>query len=144
MNLTNLAEQRLLELMLQNIAWANIGDASGLQPSGAAGSFYIALFTANPGEGGSTTAEATYTSYARVAVIRSVGGWAVVGSLGDNAALISFPEATGGSNTLTHLAFMTAASGGDMIIFGALDESIIVSNGIIPNIQIGALAVTAD
>jgi hypothetical protein len=68
----------ILELIFQNLAWANIGDASGLQPSGAAGNFYISLHTANPAGGNQTTSECTYTSYARVAVVRSAGGWTVM------------------------------------------------------------------
>lgn len=60
-----------LKLLFQNAAAAGIGDAGGLQPSAAAGSLYVSLYTAS--------AECAYTSYARVAVARSVG-WTVVES----------------------------------------------------------------
>ena len=55
--------------MFNNTDFANIGDAGGLQNSATAGSLYVSLHTADPGEAGSqTTNEANYTSYARVAV----------------------------------------------------------------------------
>ena len=76
MSLTNAAETALLNLVFVNTDWANIGDTAGLQNSTTAGSFYISLHTADPGETGTqTTSEATYTSYARVAVARSGAGW---------------------------------------------------------------------
>lgn len=63
MSMTNAAEQALLDLLFLNTDWANIGDAAGLQNSSAAGSFYISLHTADPGETGSqNTSEAAYAS----------------------------------------------------------------------------------
>lgn len=66
---------------------------------------YISLHTADPGEAGNqTTSEATYTSYARVTVACSAGGWTVSGNTASNAALIQFPQCTGGSNTLVFIS----------------------------------------
>lgn len=60
--LANAAATDLLELIFNNVAWANIGDATGLPGSAAAGSLYISLHTASPGEGGDqTTNECSYT-----------------------------------------------------------------------------------
>lgn len=65
-------------LLFDNTAFAKIGDASGLQPSAADGSFYVGLHTDSPGAGGDqTTNECAYTSYARVAVARTAGGWTI-------------------------------------------------------------------
>lgn len=70
-----------LKLLFQNLAWANVGDAGGLQPSATAGNLYVSLHTDDPGAGGDqTTNECAYTSYARVAVARSAAGWTVVES----------------------------------------------------------------
>lgn len=56
------AQDALLQLILRNSAWANIGDSSGLQPSATAGSLYLSLHTASPGEGGNqSTNEISYT-----------------------------------------------------------------------------------
>ena len=52
MSMSNVAEAALLDLLFLNTDWANVGDASGLQNSATAGSFYIALHTSDPGEAG--------------------------------------------------------------------------------------------
>lgn len=143
--LTNAAETALLSLLFTNSDWANIGDATGLQGSTAAGSFYISLHTASPGEGGDqTTNEATYTSYARVAVARTTSGWTVTADTVDNDSAISFPQATGGSETITYWGIGTDSSGaGNLIAYGALDSSLAVSNGITPEFAAGDFNITA-
>ena len=74
-------ETALLTLYFNNTDHANIGDAAGLQHSAAAGSFYLSLHTADPGEtGDQTTSETTYGSYARQAVARSSAGFTVSGN----------------------------------------------------------------
>src|SRR5688572_3421610 len=132
MSATNAAETAVLNLIFVNTDWANIGDAAGLQNSATAGSFYVSLHTADPGEAGSqTTSEATYTSYARVAVARSGSGWTVSGANCSNAAAVTFPAATGGSNTITHFGIGTDSSGaGNLLFKGALSASLAVSSGI--------------
>jgi hypothetical protein len=67
-----------LLLLFNNTNAANIGDATGLRGSTTAGSLYLSLHTADPGETGSqTTSECNYTSYARQAVARSSGGFTI-------------------------------------------------------------------
>lgn len=146
MSMSNAAETALLELIFKNTAWANVGDASGIQPSAAAGSLYIALHTADPGEAGDqTTSEATYTGYARVAVARSGAGWTVSGNTSSNAALIQFGVCTAGSSTVTYWSIGRASSGAGMIIAsGALSASLPVSVNIQPQFAIGALVASAD
>jgi hypothetical protein len=146
MSATNAFETDLLEHIFQNLDIANIGDATGLRGSSAAGNLYISLHTADPGEAGDqTTSEATYTSYARVAVVRSSSGWTISGNNSSNAAAINFPQATGGSNTITHFGIGTSSSGaGNLLFKGALSASLAVSNGITPSFAIGELDVTCD
>lgn len=107
---------------------------------------YVSLHTADPGEAGNqTTSEATYTSYARVTVSRDNTGWTVSGNTATNAALIQFPQATGGSNTITYVAIGTASSGtGQIIVSGALSSSLAVSSGIQPQFSAGELDFTLD
>ena len=107
---------------------------------------YVSLHTADPGEGGNqTTSEATYTSYARVTVARTSGGFTVSGNQASNAALVQFPQCTGGTNTLTYVAIGTATSGTGQILYsGALTSSLSVSSGIQPQFSIGSLVVTED
>ena len=145
--LTNSAELALLNLILNNTTWAGIGDATGLVGSTADGNLYVALFTADPGETGAVTNEATYTGYARKSITRDGTGWDTDGGNGlDNAAAITFNPCTGGSNTITHFALCKAgtASVQDLIIYGALSASLAVSSGITPEFAAGALDVTAD
>jgi len=116
----NTFENELLALIFNNTDIADIGDAAGLQNSATAGNLYVSLHTADPGEGGNqTTSEANYTSYARVAVARSSGGWTVSGSSVSNTSAIVFPQATGGSNTITHVGIGTASSGTGKLLFKA-------------------------
>lgn len=146
MSATNAFETDLLELIFTNANAANIGDATGLRGSSTAGSFYISLHTADPGEtGDQTTSEATYTDYARVAVARSGAGWTVSGNTVSNAAAVTFPTATGGTNTITHFGIGSDSSGaGNLFFSGALAASLAVSSGIPPSFAIGELDITAD
>ncbi len=147
MSLSNSSETNLLKLLFNNTTWANVGDATGLVGSGAAGNFYVSLHTSDPGEAGDqTTNEATYTGYARVAVARTSGGWTISGNAVSNAAAVTFAACTGGSNTITHAAIGRASgtSAGEIIVSGALTANLAVSNGITPSFAIGQLNCTAD
>lgn len=146
MSLSNASETALLNLLFNNTAWANIGNAGGLQPSGAAGSFFIALHTADPGETGvQNTSEAAYTGYARVAVARSAGGFTISGNQVSNTATVQFGECTAGSATVTHFSVGVAASGATEILYrGALSAARAISSGITPLFNAGALTGTVD
>lgn len=146
MSMTNAAEAALLDLVFLNADWANIGDASGLQNSAAAGSFWISLHTADPTETGTqTTSEAAYTGYARVAVNRTAGGWTRSVSTVSNTALVQFAQCTGGSATVTHFGIGTDSTGaGNLVFKGALTSSLSISNGIQPQFSAGQLTVTVD
>lgn len=146
MSKSNTFENELLLLIFNNTDIANVGDAAGLQNSATAGSLYVALHTADPGEAGTaTTSEATYTSYARVAVARSGAGWTVSGNAVSNAAAINFPACTGGSNTITYFSVVKETSGASVILYsGALTASLAVSSGITPSFAIGELDITED
>lgn len=142
MSKTNLHETGYLNLVYKNTAFANVGDTSGLQPSGTPGSLYIALFTADPTETGGGT-EATFGSYARQAVTRGAG-FTVAGDTVTNAGEILFPEATSGSETVTSFAIMTALTGGDMLNFATVGTPRLVTTGVSVKFAIGALSVTEN
>jgi hypothetical protein len=146
MSMTNAAEAALLDLLFLNLDWANIGDAAGLQNSATAGSFYISLHTADPGEAGTqSTSEASYTGYARVAVARTSGGWTRTSSTVENTALVQFAQCTGGSSTVTHFGIGTDSTGtGNLLMKGALSASLSISNGIQPQFAAGAMTATVD
>jgi hypothetical protein len=146
MSATNVLENGLLSLLFENANYANVGDATGLRGSSTAGVFYISLHTANPNETGSqNTTEAAYTSYARQSVARSTSGWSVASGVADNDGAITFPAATGGSETETHFGIGSDVSGaGNLFIWGALTAGLAVSSGITPSFAAGALDVTLD
>lgn len=143
MSKSNLLENSLLALLFNATAFANLAENDSSSP---ATNLHVSLHTADPGEGGDqTTNEATYTSYARVAVSRDSGGWTVAGNAVTNAAAIVFPEATGGSNTITHFGVGVAVSGaGQLLYSGALTASLAVSTGIEPQFAAGDLDITED
>lgn len=120
-------ENDLLKLIFQATAIANIADNAGSSPLT---SVYISLHTANPASGNQTSSEAAYTSYARVAVARTSGGWTISGNVATLAATCTFAAATGSpSETETYAAIGTASSGtGKIIATGALSSSIAVTS----------------
>lgn len=140
---TNAFETDILELLFNNNALANIGDASGLQPSATAGSLYVALYTIAPTDSTSGT-ECTYTGYARVAIARSAAGWTVSENNAYNTEAVTFDECTAGSETAVAFAIMTTASGGDMLYWGDLDSNLSISSGTIPQFTAGALDIYED
>lgn len=147
MSLQNFFEDDILDLLFTNVAAPNVGDVSGLQPSGTAGNFHLSLHTAAPVETDTaqTTSEAAYTSYARVAVPRNTSNWSVASGLVDNDNAVTFAEATGGSETETHHGFGSAASGaGNLNLSGALTSSLAVSSGITPEYAAGEYNITVN
>jgi len=142
MSKANTSENDVINLIFNKVLPAWMGTLSGTGNT----NFYLSLHTADPGEAADqTTNEATYTSYARVAVIRTSAGWTVAGNQASNAALVQFPQCTGGTNTITHIGIGTLVSGvGQMIYSGALNASLSVTNGIIPQFSIGNLVVQED
>lgn len=106
---------------------------------------YVALCTAAPTDTdtGSTITESAYTSYARVSTAGADWNAYASGSA-DNANAITFPKCTGGTSTITHFAIVDASSAGNLLLYGALDSSLAVSNNITPEFAAGTLTVTAD
>ena len=126
-------ENEFLLLVFNNTNIALIGDATGLRGSTTAGSFYFALHTADPGEGGNqTTNECNYTSYARGAVVRSGAGFTVTGNSVVLAAALDFTQPTNLTSlpqTATHFSVGVAASGSSKILYkGAITPNLVISN----------------
>lgn len=135
MSFSNTAETAVLNYIFvgTNVSWDGNSD------------LYLALHTADPGEAGSAvTSEAAYTSYARVAVTRATD-FTVSGNTVSNTNQETFPQCTGGSETITYASIVTSSSGaGTIIVKAALDSSISVSTGVQPLFAAGALEFTLD
>lgn len=137
-------EDELLDLIFTNENIANVGDATGLQASSTAGSIQVSLHTDTllDADTATTHSEAAYTSYARQTVARSTSGWTVASGTVDNDSAVSFPEATGGSETETDFGLTLLATGDILALFGALTASLAVSSGITPEFAAGELNVS--
>jgi len=127
-------------LIFNNTAYTLLGDANGLAATGAPGSLYVSLHTADPTAGDQTTSEAAYTDYARVAVARSGAGWTVAANAVSNAAAVTFPACTGSTAACTYFGVGTSATAaGKLMYSGLLTAQLDVSNGITPEFAIGDL-----
>lgn len=133
MSIGNTFENDLVKLIFQATAIANIADNASSSPFT---NLYVSLHTADPGEAGSqTTSECAYTSYARVAVARTSGGWTVTANVVTPVASIDFPACTGSTETATYAAIGTAISGaGKILASGAISPSISISSGVTPRL----------
>ena len=142
MSKSNALETDLLELLFNATAIANVADNAASSPIT---SVFASLHTSDPGEAGTqVTNEATYTSYARIGVIRTSGGWTITGNSVSPLADIDFPEATGGSETITHFgvgSLLTTA--GVLWYSGTVTPNIVVSTGVTPRLTT-ASTITED
>ena len=123
----------LLKLVFNATNYANVADNAASSPIT---NLYVSLHTASPtASGNQTSNEAAYTSYARVGVTRTSGGWTVTNNSVSPAGTISFPAATGGSETETYFGIGTASSStGHLLYFGSLSPTIAVASGVTPQI----------
>lgn len=146
---TNACGAAWLEHLLNNVDFANVGDSTGLRGSSTAGSLYVSLHTADPGEAGNQESfEIGYTGYARVAVERNptTKKWTV--STADpasatNAAEIAFGECTAAAENSTHFGLGTNYTGtGNLLYKGTAAMTISVDS--IPRFQAGQLTITED
>lgn len=146
MSASNAFENDIMLLLFNNTNIGNIGDATGLRGSTAAGSLYVALHTSDPGEAGNqSTSEAAYTGYARVAVARSAGGWTVAGNTISNTAIITFGTSTVGTPTITHFSVGYESAGATkMIVSNVLNTSQVINIGGANTWAAGALTATVD
>jgi len=100
-------------------------------------SIFASLHVGTPGAGGNqSTNETTYTSYARVGVTRTSGGWTVTSNVVNPVAAITFPAGTGGSGTVDFFGLGSVTSGaGVLFYFGAVSPTIATGNGVTPSLS---------
>jgi hypothetical protein len=128
----NQTENDIMQFIFNGVAMPSYGST-----------LLVHLHTSDPGEAGSgATSEADYTGYAPVVVARDAGGFTVTNNQAVNTAEVTFPECTGGANTITHASVTTV---GDQILYsGALTAPINISNLITPRFPAGTLVMTED
>ncbi len=141
MSKSNTSENAFLLLLYNATTWANVAINATSSPLT---NIWLALYTSDPGEAGSAnTNECAYTSYARVAVARPAG-FTVSGNTVTLAADATFPTATGGTETVTHWATVSTASGAGTIFHsGTVSPTIAVSTGVTPKL-LAATSISED
>lgn len=134
MGIATATQNNILKLIFNATAWSLIADNTATTPLT---SLSVALHTADPGIAGTqSTSEVTYTSYARVSVLRTTGGWtaSTAGSTSPVAA-ITFPAGTGGSGTASFFSVGPTGGGATAIYFsGTVTPNIVTGSGVTPQL----------
>lgn len=125
------------------------GKTSNFGALASAPSLYVALLTAAPSDSddGTTITEADYTGYSRVSTAAT--DWNASSGTSpstiDNANEIAFGQKTGGTDdTVTHVALVDAATGGNLIAHAALGASKTIQDNDTPKFAAGELNFTLD
>jgi len=138
MSKSNTFENDLMLLLFNNTAIADIGDVAGLRATSTAGTYWVSLHTADPGEAGTAvTSETAYTDYVRVSVARSGAGFVVTANSVSPAANVDFAEcgATPGA-AITHFGIVNTASGAGKLLYrGTVTPNITMATGVIPRLR---------
>jgi len=133
MSFSNTTETAIMVLIYNATAWANYADNAAASPET---NIVCALHTADPLDAGTmATSEIAYTSYARVNVARTAGGWSESAGVVSPVANIDFPAGTGGSGTASH--FSTGKSGGGaaaILMSGTVTPNIVTGDGVTPRL----------
>lgn len=142
MSASNSFENSILALIWNATTFANVAINATSSPIT---NIEVSLHTSDPGEAGDqTTNEIAYTSYARVAVARTSGGWTVTANSVSPVANIDFPAGSGGSGTATHFGTGSAhTSTGVLFVSGTVTPNIVCGSGITPRLTT-ATAITCD
>ncbi len=127
--LSNYLANDLLDHIFKNTAYT------------VATNLYIGLSTANPTDDASGNVEHSGDNYARVN--HNVYDAASSGAT-ENTGVVTFPQASASWGTLTHFAMWDASTNGNMLFYGALDDSRAVGTNDTPSFADGALNVTMD
>ena len=104
---------------------------------------YVGLSTTDPLDDASGLDEPGGNGYARVQTSASDWNAASGGSL-DNTNDITFDQATGSWGTITHFALFDAATGGNMLAHGALNQSKAIDSSDTARFEAGDLDMSLD
>ena len=136
----------ILQLLFQAVGTntTNIAVPSTL---GTNASLWLSLHTAQPTSNAQSTSEAAYTSYARIPIVRGSSAGAFTATQGTSAgaassispnATLSFPAATGGTETETYFGIgLSSAGATTLLLSGTISPSLAVSNGVTPQLTTG-------
>lgn len=103
---------------------------------------YVAVSTADPTDSGAGAQEPSGNGYARIAT--SASDWTRTGNTIQNDQELAFPEASGAWGTLTHVAMYDAATGGNLLLHGALTTAKAIAENETLRFPAGNLTFTLD
>ena len=104
----------------------------------APATIYVGLFTADPGESGSSN-EVSGNGYLRQSMAFTVSG-----SAATNTSAVEFPTATGSWGTITHTALYDASTSGNMLAVGQLSASKSIGTNDVFRFNAGDFDITLD
>jgi len=132
----------LVRLVFQAV---NIGSLADNASAAPLTNLFLSLHTADPSGGNQSTSETSYTGYARLAVIRTAGGFACTGRIVTLVAQAIFGTSTVGTPTITHAGVGYASSGATKLITSeALVTPRVITVGDAPRIQISDFSFTLN
>jgi hypothetical protein len=142
MSISNTTETAILRLIFQAVAWANYADNAAASPET---NIAVGLHTADPTDTGNmSSSEIAYTSYTRISVARTAGGWSETTGTVSPVANIDFPAGTGGSGTATHFSTGKTGGGAAAVLWkGTITPNIVCGNGVTPRLTT-ASTITLD
>lgn len=109
---------------------------------------WVGLSTADPGDDGTGLAEPAGGAYARVRPTDNTGRWDIDQTAGvttaSNKGEITFPEATAGWGTVTHVVLFDAEAAGNILASVALDAAREILSGDTAKFEIGQLTIQLD
>ena len=124
---TDYLEEKILDAM------ATLGSfdfASGTVTSGSGG--YIGLFTSAPSDSAAgTEVSASGTAYTRIQIGSAGQGSfnAAAGGEIDNDAEFRWADALSDWGTITHVGLFDASTGGNLLVYGQLQSSVVIELG---------------
>ena len=98
----------------------NVLKVFGIADVSAISSRYLALFTSDPGNDGQSGTEASYTGYARKSLTFAAPTITDGVLTMANSNKIVFPNTSGTTQRITHVALFSASTGGNMLLYGAM------------------------
>lgn len=103
---------------------------------------YVGLVTVRPDQydTGSTLSEPSGGAYARVALANSTAGFAPAEfAQKTNAVAVDFPVPTADWGLITHWVLCDASTGGQLLLWGTLHQSLYVETGLQVGFEVGTL-----
>ena len=137
----------LLQLLFQQVS--TLTTSIAVNSTAPVTSLWMSLHTAQPSSNTQSTSEAAYTSYTRMPLVRGSSAGAFTAtqatSAGANSSIspnvtLSFPQASGGSETETWFGIgLSSAGAGTLLLSGSLSPTIAVATNVTPQLTTGTV-----